>query len=201
MGSLLSWDDVTIRQFQQISEINTELDSIERDMWILSILHGKEFEYFETLPIGELAALIKKLEWMAVPIQPAEQKPFKAGRRRFKLTVNRNELLAHQNAAVQKLWGEGGVKNLHFVLSYLSVELDIFGKPKKVKDPHHEFEKLAELFLDTVSIETAMGHMLFFSSFLTASLRIILPFLGKEVERLIGESGLPLLTSLQMETP
>jgi len=201
MGSILIWNDVTIRQFQQISQINTELDKIDRDMWILSILHGKEFEYYETLPLGQLAELIKELDWMAVPFHAESQKPFKAGGRRFKLTANQNELLAHQNAAVQKLWEEGGIESLHLIMSYLSVEINIFGKPVKVKDPHDEFTKRAEMFRDKVSIYTAMSHLLFFSTFLTKFLKAILPYLAKEVEKLTGEFGLQSPTSLQTETP
>lgn len=182
MGSLLSWKDVTIKQFQQISEINTELDKIDRDMWILSILHGKEFDYFESLPLGELAKWIKELDWMAIPMQPEPQKPFKLAGRRFKLTTNKMELLAHQNAAVQKLWEEGGVGNLHQILSYLSVELNWMGKPKKVNDVHNEFISRADLFQNRLSIHIAMSHLLFFSTYLTKSLEVILPFLQKEME-------------------
>lgn len=194
MGGILSWKDVTIKQFQQISEINTELDKIDRDMWVLSILYGKEFDYFESLPLGELAKWVKKLDWMAIPMQPIAQKPFKIKGRRFKLTTNRMELLAHQNAAVQKLWEEGGEGNLHQILSYLSVEINILGKPKRVKNAHDEFIARAEMFQNHLSIHIAMSHLLFFSPFLTKSLEVILPFLQKEMENQITEHGSTLPT-------
>jgi hypothetical protein len=194
MGSILSWKDVTIKQFQEISQINTELDKIDRDMWVLSILYNKEFDYFETLPLGELAKLVKKLDWMATPMQPEPQKPFKIKGRRFKLTTNKMELLAHQNAAVQKLWEEGGVGNLHQILAYLSVEINIFGKPKKVKNAHDEFIARAAMFQNHLSIHIAMSHLLFFSIFLTKSLQIILPFLQKELANQITEYGSTLPT-------
>lgn len=200
MGSILSWKDVTIKQFQEISQISTELDKIDRDMWILSILHKKDFDYFESMPLGELAKWVKKLEWMATPMKPEAQKPFKIKGRRFKLTTNKMELLAHQNAAVQKLWEEGGIENIHQILSYLSVEINVFGKPKKIKNAHDEFIQRSELFLNYLSIEIAMSHMLFFSTYLIQCLQTILPYLQKEMANQTTAFGLTSLTSLQTET-
>ena len=200
MGSLLGWHQVTIKQFLQLAEINQDLEKVDKDMWALSILTGKEFDYYESMPNAEREALTAKLNWMDIPPNSEQNRPFKLKGKRYKFTVNKHELNAHQFAAVQKLFQEEGIKNIHKILAYLSVELTWMGKPKKVKDLVATYEARAELFLNHLSIEIAMGNLLFFSLYLTKSLKAILPYLQEEVARVTGQYGWTLPTNLPTET-
>lgn len=185
----MNWKTTSIGQYQMICDIGESLDRVDREIWVLSILTGKPYSYYEAMPMGKLEKLFDTTTFISKPIDKAINKRVRIGCYWYKFTANKNELLAHQFTAVQKMWQEDKVKNMHMILAYLSVKCNILGRPVKVKNAAHEFEKRSRLFARKLNFYDATVNLNFFSAFFTESLPIILPYLAKEVREALTIGG------------
>ena len=94
-----------------------------------------------------------------------------------------NELAAHQFIAVQDLFGQqdNWVGNLHKIMASLAVKYRFFRK-SEIKPT--EFEAVADMFKERLSIAAAYGYALFFSAYLPELLETTRVYLEQEVAKL-----------------
>ncbi len=176
-----SWQDISIGTFQQLHKLTEP--TFENQIATLAILTGQTVEQIEELPIREITAAIAKLSWMAQLPTAKDFKKFRHGLTTYKFVASQHELAAHQFITVQDLFGQqdNWVGNLHKIMAALAVKYKWFRK-SEIKPT--EFDGVADLFRDRMSIANAYGYALFFSAYLPASLEITQVYLEREVEKL-----------------
>lgn len=176
-----NWQDISIGTFQQLHKLTEP--TFENQIATLAILTGQTVEQIEELPIREITDAIAKLAWMAQLPTAKDFKKFRHGLTTYKFVASQHELAAHQFITVQDLFGQqdNWVGNLHKIMAALAVKYRLFRK-SEIKPT--EFDKVADLFRDRMSIANAYGYALFFSAYLPASLEITHLFLEREVEKL-----------------
>ena len=176
-----SWQDISIGTFQQLHKLTEP--TFENQIATLAILTGQTVDQIEELPIREITDAIGKLGWMAELPTAKDFKKFRHGLTTYKFVASQHELAAHQFIAVQDLFGQQDkwVDNLHKIMAALAVKYKWFRK-SEIKPT--EFEGVAELFKERMSIANAYGYALFFSAYLPASLEITQVYLEREVDKL-----------------
>jgi hypothetical protein len=176
-----NWQDISIGTFQKLHKLTEP--TFENQIATLAILTGQTVDQIEELPIKEITSAINSLAWMSQLPTAKDFKKFRHGLTTYKFVASQHELAAHQFIAVQDLFGQqdNWVGNLHKIMAALAVKYKWFRK-SEIKPT--EFEGVAELFRERMSIANAYGYALFFSAYLPASLEITQVFLEQEVEKL-----------------
>ena len=176
-----SWQDISIGTFQQLHKLTEP--TFENQIATLAILTGQTVDQIEELPIREITSAIKSLDWMSQLPTAKDFKKFKHGLTTYKFVTSQHELAAHQFIAVQDLFGQQDkwVDNLHKIMAALAVKYKWFRK-SEIKPT--EFEGVAELFRERMSIANAYGYALFFSAYLPELLETTRQYLEGEVEKL-----------------
>jgi hypothetical protein len=176
-----SWQDISIGTFQQLHKLTEP--TFENQIATLAVLTGQTVEQIEELPIREITDAIGKLSWMAELPTAKDFKKFRHGLTTYKFVASQHELAAHQFIAVQDLFGQADnwVGNLHKIMAALAVKYRFFRK-SEIKPT--EFDKVADLFRDRMSIANAYGYALFFSAYLPELLETTRQYLEQEVEKL-----------------
>ena len=176
-----SWQDISIGTFQQLHKLTEP--TFENQIATLAVLTGQTVEQIEELPIREITDAIGKLSWMAELPTAKDFKKFRHGLTTYKFVASQHELAAHQFIAVQDLFGQADnwVGNLHKIMAALAVKYRFFRK-SEIKPT--EFDKVADLFRDRMSIANAYGYALFFSAYLPELLETTRVYLEQEVEKL-----------------
>ena len=181
-----NWQEISIGTFQQLHKLTEP--TFENQIETLAILTGQTVEQIEELPIKEITSAIAKLGWMAQLPTAKDFKKFRHGLTTYKFVASQHELAAHQFITVQDLFGQqdNWVGNLHKIMAALAVKYKWFRK-SEIKPT--EFEGVADLFRERMSIANAYGYALFFSAYLPASLEITQVYLEQEVEKLKKIAG------------
>ena len=176
-----NWQDISIGTFQKLHKLTEP--TFENQIATLAILTGQTVDQIEELPIKEITSAINSLAWMSQLPTAKDFKKFRHGLTTYKFVASQHELAAHQFIAVQDLFGQqdNWVGNLHKIMAALAVKYRFFRK-SEIKPT--EFEGVADLFRERMSIANAYGYALFFSAYLPASLEITQVFLEQEVEKL-----------------
>jgi len=90
-----SWDDVTIKQFEQLQQINKEDPNADID--IVSILCGIDVETIEQLSLSNFANITSKLSFLSVPPKPCKpSKQLLINDRVINITMGANEMTTAQ---------------------------------------------------------------------------------------------------------
>lgn len=176
-----NWQDISIGTFQQLHKLTEP--TFENQIATLAILTGQTVEQIEEMPIKEITAAIAKLGWMSQLPTAKDFKKFRHGMTTYKFVASQHELAAHQFIAVQDLFGQqdNWVGNLHKIMAALAVKYKWLRK-SEIKPT--EFDKVADLFRDRMSIANAYGYALFFSAYLPELLETTQVYLEQEVEKL-----------------
>jgi hypothetical protein len=176
-----NWQDISIGTFQKLHKLTEP--TFENQIATLAILTGQTVDQIEELPIKDITSAINSLAWMSQLPTAKDFKKFRHGLTTYKFVASQHELAAHQFIAVQDLFGQqdNWVGNLHKIMAALAVKYRFFRK-SEIKPT--EFEGVADLFRERMSIANAYGYALFFSAYLPASLEITQVFLEQEVEKL-----------------
>lgn len=176
-----SWQDISIDTFQQLHKLTEP--TFENQIATLAILTGQTIDQIEEMPIKDITEAINKLAWMAELPTAKDFKKFRHGMTTYKFVASQHELAAHQFIAVQDLFGQqdNWVGNLHKIMAALAVKYKWFRK-SEIKPT--EFDKVAKLFQDKMSIANAYGYALFFSLCFPKLLEITQVYLEVEVEKL-----------------
>jgi hypothetical protein len=176
-----SWQDISIGTFQQLHKLTEP--TFENQIATLAILTDKSVDEIEELPIKDITSAIKSLAWMSQLPTAKDCKKFRHGLTTYKFVASQHELAAHQFIAVQDLFGQqdNWVGNLHKIMAALAVKYKWFRK-SEIKPT--EFEGVADLFRERMSIANAYGYALFFSLCLPELLETTRVYLEQEVAKL-----------------
>jgi len=176
-----SWQDISIGTFQKLHTLTEP--TFENQIATLAVLTGQTVEQIEEMPIKDITSAIKSLAWMSQLPTAKDCKKFKNGLTTYKFVASQHELAAHQFIAVQDLFGQqdNWVGNLHKIMAALAVKYRWFRK-SEIKPT--EFEWVADLFKERMSIANAYGYALFFSLCLPELLETTRVYLEQEVAKL-----------------
>lgn len=176
-----SWQDISIGTFQQLHKLTEP--TFENQIETLAILSGQTVEQIEEMPISKITEAIKSLAWMEQLPAANNFKKFRHGLTVYKFVASQHELAAHQFIAVQDLFGQQDkwVDNLHKIMAALAVKYRWFRK-SEIKPT--EFEGVAELFKNKMSIANAYAYALFFSAYFPELLETTRQYLETQVEKL-----------------
>lgn len=153
----MSWDRVSIKQGQAICAAN-DLEPADRDIAILSAIHGKPVEFYEEMPKEQLLKLIAKTAWVDILPTGKQAKPFQHGNYFYKFRTHPDQLSKSDFAMLQKY---SQTNELHKIIALLSTKYRIL-TPKQCK---MDLEQRADLFLNKMSFGMAYAFCLFFSTY------------------------------------
>jgi len=167
----MSWNKISIEQGQAIIVANN-LEPLDRDIKILSVLHKKPVEYFEAYPKELLMKEIEKTSWVDQLPDGKNMKIFRSGNYVYKFRTLPEQLSKSDFAMLQKL-GQGTYENLHKILALLSTKYRMFPQKQIIGT---DFEARSELFLKKMPFGTAYAYCLFFSTYYPHLLNVGLSF-------------------------
>lgn len=106
-----SWEAVTVRQYQQLTDLYLEHGNSELDLIVktASILTGKPEEYFDSLPIAELNAIGKMLAFTHHEIKPKPVPYILVNGRRFRCVYDVRRLPAARYIETKVFTGQGKI--------------------------------------------------------------------------------------------
>ena len=170
---------ITIKQFQELQEID-EYSTLEKAIHTICIVDIKSVDDVEQLSVKDI---YKRYFEIIKEIEPKENLKFsfKIKGKRFKMIPNATEMQGQHFIAIQQYSSEEIVPNLHKIMAMLTQEVNILGKPKKIKNLHKHFEEVSELFL-SLNYDIANTYSLFFSKLYKTCLTISTDFLTEKVK-------------------
>jgi hypothetical protein len=176
---------ITIQQLQELKEIE-DYNPLEKAIHTICIVDNKIIDDVENMTVKDLFARFNEI---VVEITPRENLrfTFKLKGRRFKMIPNATEMQGQHFISLQQYSGDEIVNNLHKIMAMLTKEVNIFGKPKKVKNLAKNFEDVSELFL-SMPYDIANTYSLFFSQLYPKLLESTQDFLMAKVKEMEQEA-------------
>jgi hypothetical protein len=176
---------ITIQQLQELKEIE-DYNPLEKAIHTICIVDNKIIDDVENMTVKDLFARFNEI---VVEITPRENLSFtfKVKGRRFKMIPNATEMQGQHFISLQQYSGDEIVNNLHKIMAMLTTEVNIFGKPKKVKNLAKHFEDVSELFLQ-MPYDIANTYSLFFSQLYPKLLESTQDFLIAKVKEMEQEA-------------
>ena len=152
-------------------------------MNILAIVNNWTMDKVESMPIDELTKEFKKLEFLnELPNRPV-QFMFKHKGRYFRLAKTPNEICGHHFIELQQVFNGDVIESLHKIVALLSVEVDFFGRNKKVVDAQAHYEDKCALMMH-LPVPLPYTYALFFLEVYPELLKSILSSLTTEMKDL-----------------
>lgn len=151
---------ITIKHIQELKEIE-DFTPLEKAIHTICILDGKEIDEVESRKISKIFGRYRELMDL-LKFDDKVITKFKVKGRRFRMIPNARQMQGQYFIALQRYDMNDIVTNLHEIMALLSEEVNIFGKPKKIKHIGEHFEEVSKLFLD-MPYQIAHGYSLFFS--------------------------------------
>jgi hypothetical protein len=176
---------ITIAQLQELKEIE-DYSPLEKAIHTICIVDRLIIDQVEEMTVKDLFARFNEIVKEIEPRQNLKF-TFKLKGRRFKMLANATEMQGQHFISMQQYSGDEIINNLHKIMAMLTVEVNIFGKPKKVKDVAKHFEGVSELFL-TMPYDIANSYSLFFSQLYPKLLETTQVFLTEMVTELQQKS-------------
>ena len=172
---------ITIKDIQELKEIE-HFPTLEKAIHTICILDKKEIDDVEQMKVKDL---FKRFNELTDKLQFKDEikLKFKVKGRRFRMIPNATHMQGQHFIALQQYDMKDVVINLHEIMALLSEEVDIFGKPKKIKHIGQHFEEVSKLFLD-MPYQIAHGYSLFFSLLYPKLLDATQTYLSQMVKKL-----------------
>jgi len=165
-----------IKDFQEINKVKG--DDLDSKVRIVSILTGKSEDEVESMPINEFLKLSKEV--LTKEVSDKYQPFIKVGARKFDAIFTMKELnagdfidLTHYTKDQETI-----INNLHKILA-------VFYKPRKglFKKKLMDRDEVAELFLNELEIDVALGYSVFFLKVWKGYIKSIKPYLEKRIKK------------------
>ena len=151
---------ITIRQIQELKEID-HYSPLEKAIHTICIVDGRNIDEVEEMKVYDLFNRFNEI-MDSLKFEDVIQLRFKIKGRRFRMIPNATQMQGQHFVALQQFDSTERLTNLHRIMAMLSEEVNIFGRPKKVKNLGVQFEEVSNLFLD-LPYQIAYGYTLFFS--------------------------------------
>ena len=134
---------------------------IDKEIALCSAILGKPIEYYESLSLNKLEAIIAKTGFLAKYPDPKQIAPFKYGNSIYKFKTAANQLSKQEFVALQSYADKGVIENLHNILAVLATRYTILPPREKAQ----EMERKSEIFLNHLPFGMAYSYAVFFSSY------------------------------------
>lgn len=181
-----SWDHVTVRQYQDLTNLYFEHGNSELDLIVKSahILTGKPEEYWDSLSISDLNEVGAMLKFTHTEIKPQPVRHIKVNGRRFRCVYDVRRLPAARYIETKVFTGQGTVTDkLHQIAaSMVYPQKRLFGFGFWVDDEYR-----ADLHADYAAdmleapITAVLGSVVFFCEVYLKSIWSLKHYLVKEL--------------------
>lgn len=179
---------ITIRHLQELKEIE-DFNPLEKAIHTICILDEKDVDTVERMKVKDIFKRFNEL-MDALNFDNTIKTSFKIKGRRFRMIKNATEMEGQHFVALQKYNNEDLkdlINNLHEIMALLTEEVNIFGKPKKIKHIGSHFDEVSKLFLE-LPYEIAYSYSLFFSLLYPKLLNATQTYLETMVKKLQAQA-------------
>ncbi len=164
-----SWDKITVGQFLNVRGVlkMREIDNIDRNVQLLSVLSGESVEEVEKLTVLQISQAIDKMEFLDKMPEPKAAKWFTLKGKIFKVYVNPYDMTAGQFADLTLFTKEkeSTLENMHNILAVIC--LPMF---RKYDGKTHQ--QRAKFFMDHMPVSFAYSLSVFFCQLLKISVAV-----------------------------
>jgi hypothetical protein len=181
MKNIKGWDDISLKQFQELNQIETE-DEIENIIQKISIVYDLDPSEVEKIPLVELMEMANNLSFlMEEPTTVNDYKRFKLMGIEYGLEPEFSKLTTGQFIDFEEYFKDGMLKNLHYLTGILFRPVTKSGEKYEIENYDGDtLEERSKLFLD-LPITQIYSSLLFFSNIVTIYLSGIHQFLEREL--------------------
>jgi hypothetical protein len=172
---------ITIRHIQELKEID-HYSPLEKAIHTICIVDGRDIDEVEEMKVYDLFNRFNTI-MDNLKFEDTIQLRFKIKGRRFRMIPNAMEMQGQHFISLQQFNSDDTLPNLHRIMAMMSEEVNIFGRPKKIKNLGVQFEEVSNLFLH-LPYQIAYGYTLFFSRLYPKLLDATQTYLSQMVESL-----------------
>jgi len=159
------------------------MSDLERQMNILAIALNLSMDEVESMTLDKLTTEFAKLSFLNDLPKAPIQFMFKLRGRYFKLAKTPNEMCGHHFIELQQVFNGDVIESLNKVVALLSVEVDFFGRNKKVVDAQAHYEDKCALMMQ-LPVPLPYTYALFFLAVYPELLKNILCSLKEEMKEM-----------------
>jgi hypothetical protein len=181
-----SWDNVTVRQYQQLTDLYLEHGNSELDLIVKSahILTGKEEEYWDSLTVSELSEIGKMLSFTHHEIKPKPVPVIKVNGRRYRCVYDVRRLPCARYIETKVFTGQGTVTaKLHQIAASMVYPQKKFAGFMWWKDDQYRADLHEDYAADMLDapITAVLGSVVFFCEIYLKSIWSLKHYLVKEL--------------------
>lgn len=191
MSTINSYNDLTVKQFQEASLIlKNEPDILERHIKLIACVYDKPIEWVESHTPAQLAEMVKALDFITAPNLNTKIKKWVVANRKIYAPIIGAEKLTAGQVIAMKFYEEkakGSQEFLNQQLACVFVDVDMFGRAKRYEATNHE--RIAKDLL-SAKIGDVYGTLFFYSSVLeklSPHLEIYLKQATETIEEMLPE--------------
>ena len=131
MSTISNWNDLTVKDLQEIHRINTMED---RDLRIAALFAGITYEELLDMPLNKVSEMVERIKFLATPIPRAKVKrKYEVNGRTYKLIKETGDMTVSQCIEFQGLAADGFDKHLPELLGVM-LQGDYDEKDEDMKD-------------------------------------------------------------------
>ena len=172
---------ITIKQIQELKEID-HYTPLEKAIHTICIMDNRNIDDVEEMKVYDLFNRFNEI-MDNLKFEDVIQLRFKVKGRRFRMIPNATQMQGQHFISLQQFDSTDTLPNLHRIMAMLSEEVNILGRPKKIKNLGVQFEEVSNLFLH-LPYQIAYGYTLFFSRLYPKLLDATQTYLSQMVENL-----------------
>lgn len=175
-----SWDDVTISQWQEISNIQADTD-IAKYIETISILADCDPEEIRQMGIREYQSLQKETVYLSEPLKNEVKLKIEIDGKKYGMIPHLDFITAGEWIDAET-WKDQPVDNLHLycALIFRPITKEDGDEYEIEKHKPEGFMRRAELFKNKLSITAVYGSVLFFSSAAVKFMEVLAAYLDQE---------------------
>ena len=178
----MNWNNITIHQLQEIHSCR-DMSDLERQMNILAIALNLSMDAVESMTLDKLTTEFEKLSFLNDLPKAPIQFMFKLRGRYFRLAKTPNEMCGHHFIELQQVFNGDVIESLNKIVALLSVEVDFFGRNKKVVDAQAHYEDKCALMMQ-LPVPLPYTYALFFLEVYPELLKSILSSLTDQMKEM-----------------
>lgn len=176
-----SWDEVTIRQFQELTSLETK--DFEKTLDIISILTNEDPETIRQFDVPTLTEILSNLIWTNTMPDDAKYKPLLFYKEKeFGIISRLSDLTVGEWIDLEN-YLESPIDNIHFIMSILYRPLiTAFNDRDRLIEKYDSdvMIRQAEEFLDNIKITDVYGALIFFSLIAKECMNVIADYLEED---------------------
>jgi len=181
-----SWTSISIEQFPLIYDIikDEDIEPIDKEIRLISIITGLPVATIESIELGQLRDLIKKVRFIFKMEFPKAQEVFKYKGYKWHVNYDITKISAADFISLTKL-----TATEEDVMANLAEVVSIFVKPYKRKwfkyvEVEMDYKDKLEI-IKTIDVGTIYPVCVFFCKVLTNLLPVIVDYLEKEKQEIL----------------